>query len=191
MFGLPARCYDSDVAAVLSTADGIRHITEAEYEHYLRFEPEQFVSKFEAPESLEGILRIRQSSLLLDHGSIVNLYLRKVLLQSTWKMLIQGQKFWVDAAWKGSTVLGRGILSYVSEFLHLLYPALFSMKSFDYWSFAKQKQLQSRKLGMNGLLVNCLGHDMTSQCYPSLFRSQLKLKNFNIQEVALPRSIRT
>ena len=54
VLGLPARCYDYDPAAVLSTADGTRHIIEVEFEYYLWFEPEQIVSRIEAPRVWRG-----------------------------------------------------------------------------------------------------------------------------------------
>lgn len=64
--GLPARCYRLEIAAVISTADGTRHVIEADYEYYLSFEPEKVVSKIEAPGGLEEILRIIRSGSILS-----------------------------------------------------------------------------------------------------------------------------
>ena len=64
--GLPDRCYDADVAAVLSNSDGTRHVIEVGEEYYLWFEPEEVVSKIEAEGGLEEILRTMRAGMLLD-----------------------------------------------------------------------------------------------------------------------------
>ncbi|MDI1485581.1 MAG: hypothetical protein OHK93_000719 [Ramalina farinacea] len=63
--GLPTHCRHLYTTAVLSTVECTRHILEIGYEYYLWFEPEQTVSKIEAPKGLEWILRTIRSGLLL------------------------------------------------------------------------------------------------------------------------------